>query len=69
MRWEIPAMLRLIMQSAGLLALSVLSLGAAAQTAAPSPPPDVSGCDDATVLAKKLQSPIGDLYTSTTSRF
>ena len=43
-----------------LLALSVLSVGAAAQSAAPTTPPD-SG--DATALAKKLQNPIGDLYS------
>jgi hypothetical protein len=57
------AMLRLPTLSAGWLALSFLSFGAAAQTAAPTPTPDASSQDDATALAKKLQNPIGDLYS------
>jgi hypothetical protein len=50
-----------------LLALSVLSLGVAAQTAAPTPPPNASGDaaagsdESAIALAKKLQNPVGDL--------
>jgi hypothetical protein len=53
----------------GLLGLSVLPVGAAAQSPAPTPPPVVrvqppdAGGDDATALAKKLQNPIGDLYS------
>jgi hypothetical protein len=46
----------------GLLALSYLSSGAVAQSMAPTPP-DASGANDATELAKKLQNPIGDLYS------
>ncbi|HME27107.1 MAG TPA: hypothetical protein VKI44_38265 [Acetobacteraceae bacterium] len=54
----------------GLLAL-VLATGAAAQTAAPAAPPTVnlesddsdSSGESATDLAKKLQNPIGDLYS------
>jgi hypothetical protein len=53
---------RLIALSTGLLALLLFSFGAAAQSA-PTPPPDTSGDDDATALAKKLQNPIGDLYS------
>ena len=53
----------LITLGAGLLALSVLSSGAAAQSATSAPPPDGSSGDDATALAKKLQNPIGDLYS------
>ena len=56
-------MSRLVTLSAGLLALSLFSLGAAAQSAAPTPPPDASSADDATELAKKLQNPIDDLYS------
>ena len=47
---------------AGLLALSVLSFGAAAQSPTVPPPLDASSQDNATELAKKLQNPIGDLY-------
>jgi hypothetical protein len=54
----------------GLAVLSVLSTGAFAQSPAPTLPPDVrvqlpdSGSDeDASALAKKLQNPIGDLYS------
>jgi len=46
-----------------MLALSLVSFGAAAQSAAPAPPPDASSGEDATELAKKLQNPIGDLYS------
>lgn len=53
---------RSVLLSAGLLALSVLSFGAAAQSPAPTPSPEASSEDDATALAKKLQNPIGDLY-------
>jgi hypothetical protein len=65
--------------SAGLVVLSVLSVGAPAQTVTPAPPtpapvvpaPVVSVGDqdsdanneDATALAKKLQNPIGNLYS------
>ena len=55
-------MTRWVTLSTGLLALSLLSFGAAAQSAAPKPP-DASSDDDATELAKKLQNPIGDLYS------
>ena len=56
-------MARFIPLSASLLGVSVLSFGAAAQSAAPSPPADASSDNDATALAKKLQNPIGDLYS------
>jgi hypothetical protein len=56
-------MRRLLTLSASLLAVSLLSFGAAAQTTAPTAPPDASGADDTTELAKKLQNPIGDLYS------
>jgi len=46
-----------------LLALSLLSVGAAAQSTPPTPPPDAGSADSATALAKKLQNPIGDLYS------
>jgi hypothetical protein len=46
-----------------LSALSLVSFGAVAQSATPAPPPDASSDDDATALAKKLQNPIGDLYS------
>src|SRR6516165_6342943 len=46
-----------------LLALSLFSSGAAAQSTAPTPRPDASAANDATELAKKLQNPIGDLYS------
>jgi hypothetical protein len=56
---------------ASLLALTLLSAGAHAQSAAPTPAPVVNVGDqasdasneDATALAKKLQNPIGDLYS------
>ena len=53
---------RLIALCTGLLALLLFSFGAVAQSA-PTPPPDTSSDDDATALAKKLQNPIGDLYS------
>jgi len=49
--------------SAGLVALPILSFSAMAQSAAPSPELDAAAGDDATALAKKLQNPIGDLYS------
>jgi hypothetical protein len=49
--------------SAASLALLVLSLGSAAQSAEPSPPSDATSANDASALAKKLQNPIGDLYS------
>ncbi len=54
---------RLIALCAGLLALSLLSFAAEAQSAAPSGSDDDSSPDSATALAKKLQNPIGDLYS------
>ena len=56
-------MTRLIALSAGLLALSVLAVDASAQSATPGPPPADPSDNDATALAKKLQNPIGDLYS------
>lgn len=64
----------LITLTAGLLVSLVLSVGATAQTAAPDSPPGQApvvnvgdqGSDinqSATALAKKLQNPIGDLYS------
>jgi hypothetical protein len=60
-----------VVTSIGLLALSFLPVGARAQSTAPSPMPvvhiDDQGSDGAnegaTALAKKLQNPIGDLYS------
>jgi hypothetical protein len=55
-----------------LLALLGLPVGAYAQSSSPSPPPTVrvdpddsggGGNESATALAKKLQNPIGDLYS------
>jgi hypothetical protein len=56
-------MRHLVTLAAGLLALSLLSFGAPAQAQSPppGPPPDAAG--DASALAKKLQNPIGDLYS------
>ena len=56
-------MSRSITLGAILLALSAPSFGAAAQSATPPPPSAASSADDATELAKKLQNPIGDLYS------
>jgi hypothetical protein len=55
---------RLIALGAGLpLALAVLAVAASAQSATPGPPPADPSDNDATALAKKLQNPIGDLYS------
>ncbi len=74
-------MTKLIAMSVGLLALTLVSVGARAQSAAtmpapPNPAPVVNvgdqgtdsgdsdaGSDSASALAKKLQNPIGDLYS------
>ena len=53
----------LISLSAGLLALSLLAFGAAAQSVAPAPGAAAGSDEDATELAKKLRDPIGDLYS------
>jgi hypothetical protein len=60
----------LITLSVGLLALSFLSVGVRAQSAPTNPAPtvnvgdqDAGSADDATALAKKLQNPIGNLYS------
>ena len=65
------AVSRWIALSAVLLALSLFSFGAAAQSTVPATQPQVriapdaadNGDDEATALAKKLQNPIGDLYS------
>jgi hypothetical protein len=62
-RLAMHATSRLITLSVGLLALSLLSTGAPAQSAAPATAPDAASAEDATALAKKLQNPIGDLYS------
>jgi hypothetical protein len=49
--------------SSGMLALSILSLSASAQSVAPNPPPDASSADNAAELAKKLQNPIASLIS------
>jgi hypothetical protein len=49
--------------AAGLIAIVVLSCGGPARSAEPSSLSDASSADDATALAKKLQNPIGDLYS------
>ena len=68
-------MKRLVVLSAGLLALSFLAAGARAQSETPdaatpgNPVVHISSADqnetdqDATELAKKIQNPIGDLYS------
>ena len=57
-------MTRLTTLSAGLLALSLLSFGAAAQSTAPAPPSNANNEEMMrAALAKKLQNPIGDLYS------
>jgi hypothetical protein len=60
---EMLGMTRLIALSAGLLALSVLAVDASAQSATPGALPADSSDNEATALAKKLQNPIGDLYS------
>jgi hypothetical protein len=60
---EMLGMPRRIALIAGVLALSFLSVGAVVQSAAPDPPSDAGSAYDATALAKKLQNPIGDLYS------
>src|SRR5450755_588310 len=56
---------RLITLGAGLLALSILATGdpVRAQSSAPGAADDDSSPDSDTALAKKLQNPIGDLYS------
>jgi len=56
--------------AASLLAFPLFALGAHAQSSAPSEPPAVrvqppaeAAGEDATELAKKLQNPVGDLYS------
>jgi hypothetical protein len=49
--------------TAGLVAIVVLSSGGTARSAEPSSASDASSAEDATELAKKLQNPIGDLYS------
>ncbi len=56
-------MSHLITLCIGALATALLSFGAAAQSTAPAPPPDATSSEDATALAKKLQNPVGDLYS------
>jgi hypothetical protein len=65
----------LITVGVGLLALLFLSVGAGAQSSAPTPAPpnqapvinvadqDSGAEESATEFAKKLQNPIGDLYS------
>ena len=47
----------------GLLALSITDGPARAQSSVPDTPEDNSSPESATALAKKLQNPIGDLYS------
>ena len=54
---------RSIVFRAGLLVLFLVSFGVAAQSPEPNPPSDAGSAEDATALAKKLQNPIGDLYS------
>jgi hypothetical protein len=49
--------------TAGLVAMLVLLSGGAARSAEPSSSPGAASAEDATALAKKLQNPIGDLYS------
>jgi hypothetical protein len=59
-------MKRLTTLSAGMLVLAAFSLGSAAQAPAPGDRPTDSARPDgegATAPAKKLQNPIGDLYS------
>lgn len=70
-RREINGMRCLSAASAGLFALSLLATAAHAQSTPPTPAPVVNAGgqeadasnEDATALAKKLQNPIGDLYS------
>jgi hypothetical protein len=50
---------------AGFFAVSILSVAAAAhaQSSVPETPADGTSPDSATALAKKLQNPVGDLYS------
>ena len=48
---------------AGLLALSFISAAASVHAQAPATTPEAASAEDATELAKKLQNPIGDLYS------
>jgi hypothetical protein len=64
-------MARRIRLTAGLLAVFALTVSARAQSPSPSLPPAVrvqpeatNSADDATELAKKVQNPIGDLYSA-----
>ena len=54
---------RLIALSAVLFSLSVLAVDASPQSASPGQTPDAPNDNDTTALAKKLQNPIGDLYS------
>ncbi len=61
---------RLIALNVGLLALGCFSTGARAQSQVPDQPatvrvqpPDADSASDESALAKKLQNPIGDLYS------
>jgi len=62
-----PSVLRHVNVMAGLLALSFTFAGTAVHAQSPAAPavtpPEASSADDATELAKKLQNPIGDLYS------
>src|ERR1700692_1497264 len=55
-------MQRLITFGAGLLGLSILSAGSAVHAQSSAPRAD-AGSDSDTAIAKKLQNPIGDLYS------
>jgi hypothetical protein len=56
-------MLGSVKLTAVMVAVLVLSLGTAARSTETSPAPDASTSEDATDLVKKLQNPIGDLYS------
>lgn len=56
-----PSRLRALCFS--LLAMPISAFGAAAQSTAQAPSAASDSDDDATALAKKLQNPIGDLYS------
>ena len=57
------AILRILALSVGLFSLLVLGVNVSAQPATPGASPDTPGDNDTTALAKKLQNPIGDLYS------